>query len=114
MWSGVIVSSAANAGPGNFTDGVLFAPLEPPAPPSAQASRLAHTSRHAETAFSIPRIDRFLPNKAARPLEACFFEVCVNCKGGYGESYTRTAAFRRTRVQSLPERAARESPQETG
>src|SRR5450631_719692 len=65
MCSGVIVSSATNAGPGSLTEGAL-APFEPPAPapPSAHASRLAHTIRQAETILSIPCINRSLPQQS--------------------------------------------------
>src|SRR6202142_4477127 len=88
MCSGVIVSRATIAVPGSFTEGVLlppFAPLAPPAtaPPSAHTSKLAHTIRHADAIFSIPRIYMlFLPPRGAR-LESFFFvKVCKDCNGG--------------------------------
>src|SRR5690348_13518262 len=80
MCSGVIVSSATNAGPGSFTEGAL-SPLEAPAPPapdpSAHPGRLKHTIRHAEMIFAIPcifpcvfpDIDRSLPQQSGVRLE---------------------------------------------
>jgi hypothetical protein len=52
-----MVSSATNAGPGNLTEGALFAPFEPLAAPSGHAGRHAHTITQAEMAFSIDRIN---------------------------------------------------------
>src|SRR5258708_5200345 len=111
MWSGVMVSSATNAGPGNLTDGVLTAFA--PAPPSAQEGRLSHkklrhdrlrhTLRHAETILGFPCINSGLsPNKAAPLREGYFLKVWDDCNGGWIRDCGRSGERASTRVQTLP------------
>src|SRR5579862_264339 len=109
MCSGLIVSSAAKAGPGRWTDGV-FAP--PPAPPSAQPSRLRQTIRNAETLArtilavpcAVPCIDRHLPvTRRRHTRRSLFLKFCKNRNGLGAANGREIRPSRCTRVQPPPE-----------
>jgi hypothetical protein len=86
MCSGVIVPQAAEAAPGNRTEGA-FDPLAAPGAPSAQPGKVKHTKRHADTVGAIfrmnlgitpgaiPCIDRYLPNQAVQSSNLFFLKV---------------------------------------